>query len=362
MKKIFVTRPVFPPLERFNAYVAEIWENKQLTNHGPLHNKLEAELKAYLGVDHFLMTTNGTLALQMALRAFDLDQCDVITTPFSYVATVSSILWEHCNPVFADIDPETLCISPEAIERAITPKTKAIMAVHVFGYPCAVDRIEEIARKHNLKVIYDGAHAFGCRYKGRSLLDYGDIAISSFHATKVFHTIEGGCVIAHNDEISKKLYLLRSFGHIGDDHFELGFNAKASEFQAAMGLCNLETLAQNIERRKIVSKTYDQFLPMDKIVRPTVPQDLEYNYSYYPVVFQSKDACLKVRERLIEQEIIPRRYFFPSLNTLPYLKETQSCPISEDITQRILCLPLYAELELQDVERISALIKGMLKG
>lgn len=360
MKKIFVTRPVFPPLEKFNAYVAQIWENKQLTNHGPLHNQLEQKLKSYLGVEHFLMTTNGTLALQMALRGLDIDQCDVITTPFSYVATVSSILWEHCTPVFADIDPETLGIDPDQIERVITPHTKAIMAVHVFGYPCAVERIEAIARKHKLKVIYDGAHAFGCIYKGRSLLDYGDIAISSFHATKVFHTIEGGCVIAHDPEISKKLYLLRTFGHIGDDHFELGFNAKASEMQAAMGLCNLEDLAQNIARRKEISQAYESLLPMGRLRRPCAPDNLTYNYSYFPVVFESESDALKVMADLSSQDIIPRRYFYPSLNTLPYLKDRQSCPVSEDITRRILCLPLYAELEYTDVERISAIIRNSL--
>lgn len=361
MKKIFVTRPYFPPIEDYKSYIDQIWDVQQLTNHGPLHNALEKEIKACLGVENFHFVTNGTLALQIALRALDVTSGEVITTPFSYVATVSSILWERCTPVFADINPETFCIDVTKIEAAITENTKAIMAVHVFGYPCAVEEIETLARKYNLKVIYDGAHAFGCKYNGKSLLDYGDIAISSFHATKVFHTIEGGGVISHGTEMNRKIGLLRSFGHIGDEHFELGINAKSSEMQAAMGLCNLKKFKDIVAARRKICELYDDILPRASIQRPVMPESLEYNYGYYPVVFKNEAVCLQVLKRLNENNIFPRRYFYPSLNTLSYVNQVD-CPISDSLSKRILCLPLYHDLQEDTVHQIAAHITEALGG
>lgn len=360
MKKIFVTRPYLPPQDQFSSYVDQIWKNQHLTNQGPLLTDLEAQLKAYLHVPHFLFLTNGTLALQLALRALDVTEGEVITTPFSYVATTSAILWERCTPVFVDIDPATFCIDPAKIEAAITPQTKAIMAVHVFGYPCDVEEIEAIAKKHQLKVIYDGAHAFGCMYQGRSLLSYGDIATCSFHATKVFHTIEGGCVIAQSQALHEKLGLLRSFGHIGDDHFELGINAKANEFQAAMGLCNLQAFPRIVAARREVAQAYDAALPLDRLQRPRHPQGFEYNYGYYPVVFETAEQCTLALEKLKAEDIIPRRYFYPSLNTLPYLKTTTPCPVSESVALRVLSLPYYVGLEAYEIKRIAAIIKAVV--
>src|SRR6185437_9557092 len=240
MKKIHVTKSFLPPLNEYQEYLSKIWKSGQLTNQGPLLKEFETKVADYLGVHNFHFVANGTLALQVAKRALDITEGEIITTPFTYVATTSAILWERCKPVFVDIEPNTFCIDADKIEAAITSKTKAILPVHVFGFPCDVEKIEAIAKKHKLKVIYDGAHAFGVKLKGRPLLSYGDIATCSFHATKLFHTIEGGCVIVNDDKnLSDRLELIKHFGHFGDDHYMLGINAKASEFQAAMGLSNL---------------------------------------------------------------------------------------------------------------------------
>lgn len=356
-EKILVTRSYLPDVEQYKAYIDTIWERCHLTNKGPLLVQLESELKNFLGVKNFHFVSNGTIALQISLRALGITEGEIITTPFSYVATTSSILWERCRPVFVDISPETLCIDVTQIESAITKDTKAIMAVHVFGYPCAVEELERIARKHNLVVIYDGAHAFGARYKGRALLDYGDISTCSFHATKLFHTIEGGCVIARDDKTSEHLELIRSFGHIGDDYHCLGINAKASEFQAAMGLCNIGNIASIIAERKEISELYDAQLH-GTISKPKVPDQFEYNYAYYPAIFPDEGTCTNVIKALNEKNIFPRRYFYPSLNTLNYLENYQPCPISESIASRILCLPLYVGLEADTIKEICNIIKS----
>lgn len=352
-----VTKSFLPPLTEYEEYLKQIWDNTQLTNQGPLLKEFEAKAKEYLNIANFHFVTNGTLALQIALRVLDVSDGEIITTPFSYVATTSSILWESCTPVFVDIEPQTFCIDPSKIEAAITPKTKAIMPVHVFGYPCDVEKIEEIARQHNLKVIYDGAHAFGTMYKGKSLLSYGDISICSFHATKPFHTIEGGCIIAKDDEINSKIELIKRFGHHGDEHFMLGINAKASEFQAAMGLCNLKYIEEIIEGRRNVAELYDSLLG-EKVNRPEANADTKYNYAYYPVVFETNQELLRVTEELTALNIFPRRYFYPSLNTLPYISSAAPCPVSEDISDRILCLPFYADLEEAIVKKIARVITG----
>ena len=358
-EKIFVTKSFLPPIEEYNKYTAKIFNNAQLTNQGPLLLELEKRLSEYLKVRNFQYVTNGTIAIQIALKVLGIEDGEIITTPFSYVATTSSILWERCRPVFVDIDPDNFTIDVNKIEEKITPKTRAIMPVHVFGYACNIDGIQKIADKYNLKVIYDAAHAFASIYKGRSLVSYGDISTCSFHATKLFHTIEGGACIIKDDEISKKLNLIKRFGHNVDEHICLGINAKQSEFNAAMGLANLPYLSNIISTRRDISNLYDKLLS-GYVKRPKPQQDLEYNYAYYPVVFKDEKQLLNVFKTLNEHNIFPRRYFYPSLNKLPYLKEYQECPISEDICSRIACLPLYVGLQPKQIEYICSLIKKSL--
>ena len=356
MKKILVTQSFLPPIEEYEVYLKQIWCSNYLTNQGPLLQKFEAKLKKYLEVKHLHFLTNGTLALQLSLRALDIIEGEIITTPFSYVATTSSILWERCQPVFVDIRPDTFCIDADKIESAISKKTKAILAVHVFGIPCEIEKIEKIAKKHHLKVIFDAAHAFGVKYKGKSLLSYGDISIGSFHATKLFHTIEGGCIVVKDKKNSEKLELIKRFGHNYDIHYRLGINAKASEFQAAMGLCNLKYIPKIIKARKEVVGWYNQLLNKN-LQKLSIPTNVVYNYAYYPVVFKNEKQNLKVIKALNQQNIFPRRYFYPSLNQLPYIKNTKACPISEDITPKILCLPLFVDLKKKDVNKICKIVK-----
>lgn len=358
MARIDVTKTYLPPIAEYEAYLAKIWTNNQLTNQGPLLIEFEEKTKAYLDVDHFHFVTNGTLALQLALRALDATEGEIITTPFTYVATVSSIMWERFTPVFVDIDPVSLCLDPNKIEAAITDKTVAVMPVHVFGFPCDVERIGLIGKKHNLSVIYDAAHAFGVVYDGKKLLSYGDMSICSFHATKLFHTIEGGAVVTSDNQLSDRVELKKKFGHTGDEHFTLGFNAKASEFQAAMGLCNLGHIDKNISVRKTISGWYDQLLN-SSIILPKPRAGTKYNYSYYPVLLKDEKHLKAVIENLNKADIFPRRYFYPSLNTLPYLEDNQSCPVSEDVSSRILCLPLYDSLKKKVVERICQIINDV---
>ena len=355
---IFVTKSFMPPLSEYQALINQIYESSILTNGGPMVRELESRLCEYLGVENFHYLTNGTIALQLALSAMDIDDGEIITTPFSYVATTSSILWQRCKPVFVDIEPNNFTIDATKIEAAITPKTRAIMAVHVFGYACDVDKIQEIADKHNLRVIYDGAHAFGAKYNGRSLLSYGDVSTCSFHATKLFHTVEGGACIVRDGSVSDKLELQKRFGHNKDDHFMLGINAKQSEFHAAMGLANLPYIDEIISVRRHVSELYDAELA-GCVGRPKTQDGLEYNYAYYPVVFADESQLLRVFAALNAVDIFPRRYFYPSLNKLPYV-DSASCPISEDIALRIACLPLYVGLSDEDVKLICKIIKENL--
>lgn len=346
---INVTKTYLPPFEEYTAILKRAWDKTWLTNNGELVQELEAKLEDYLGVNNLLFTNNGTLPLQMALKAFNITK-EVITTPFSYVATTNAILWEGCQPVFVDIDPHTFCIDATKIEAAITGDTQAILATHVYGIPCDVEAIEAIAKKHKLKVIYDGAHAFGCTYKGKSLLSYGDISTCSFHATKLFHTVEGGCIIANDEVKANQLMLYRQFGHVYDDYISVGVNGKNSEFHAAMGLCVLPQIEQIITDRKKISEQYDDALS-GLVHRPFMDGKLIYNYSYYPVIFTSEIELLRVQQNLLQNNITGRRYFYPSLNELPFLQK-QSCPVSEDISRRVLCLPLYAGLHVDDVQVI----------
>lgn len=356
MDIINVTKTFLPPYEEYEKYLRSIWDRAYLTNQGPFLQQFQKEAEQYLGLKNFHFVTNGTIALQLALRALDITEGEVITTPFSYVATTSSILWERCKPVFVDIEPETFCIDADKIEAAITKDTKAIMAVHVFGFPCDVEKIQMIADKYDIKVIYDGAHAFGVEYNGKSLLDYGDVSTCSFHATKVLQTIEGGAVIAKDTAVSEKLELLKRFGHNGDNHIMLGINAKASEFQAAMGLCNLKYVDANIEKRKVLYESYSQHLSA-KFMTTKIKENVKHNYAYYPLVIKDEETLLKAVEKLNANNIFPRRYFYPSLNDLPYLVGLpEECPISEKIARTILCLPLYPDLGLDNVKRISTIL------
>ena len=353
---INVTRSFMPPIEEYEEYIKKIWDNRYLTNEGPLLQELKEKLKKYLGLNYVNIVTNGTIALELAIKTLDIREGEIITTPFSFVATTTSILWENCKPVFVDIDKDTLCIDTEKIEKAITPKTKAIMAVHVFGYPCDVDRIQEIATKHNLKVIYDGAHAFGSIYKGKSLLGYGDITTCSFHATKLFHTIEGGACFAKTREIDEKIQTLKTFGAINREYETVGTNAKMTEFNAAMGLANLKYIKENIKERKKICELYDKELK-GKVERPKVRQKLEYNYIYYPIILKDEKETLEIIEKLNEKDIHPRRYFYPSLNTLKFINDKIKCPISENISKKIICLPLYNGLKEEVVKEICDIIK-----
>ncbi len=353
---INVTKSYLPPFEEYRKYLSRIWENSWLTNQGPLVQELEQKLKEYLGVEHLLFVSNGTIAIQLAIKALEL-KGEIITTPFSYVATTTSVLWENCAPVFADIEKSSLCIDPEKIEKLITPNTSAILATHVFGHGCDVIKIEEIAGRHNLKVIYDGAHAFGVNIGTESIFNFGDVSTLSFHATKLFHTVEGGAIITKDKALADKLYLYRSFGHIGDDYYSIGINGKNSEFHAAMGLCNLPKVADFIKQRKEISNLYKSQLEKLPLTFPEVAENIKYNYSYFPVLFTSEEALLKTKSFLAKNEINTRRYFYPSLNNLPYLKTSGLCPVSEDISKRILCLPFYQQLTTEQVLQICSLIK-----
>lgn len=349
-----VTKTTIPSLNDYLGYLETIWQSGQLTNNGQLVRQLSAELQQYLQVPRIELLANGTLALQLAIKALDVGG-EVITTPFSYVATATAIAWQGCEPVFVDIDDKTFCINPDLIEAAITERTTAILATHVYGYPCDVEKIELIAREHGLKVIYDAAHAFGVKLHGQPLLSFGDASTLSFHATKLFHTAEGGAVVCREESVANRLFLMSKFGHMGEDEYiELGINAKLSELHAAMGLAVLPQVADIIEYRKRCSQCYDENLEGCRLGRPQMRPGLEYNYAYYPVVFSSSEVMMRARQALFDAGIGPRRYFHPSLNTLPYLRTAaqKPCPVSESVASRVLCLPMYNGLEFKDIIRI----------
>jgi len=351
-----VTKPFLPPQEEYETYLNGIWKRQWLTNMGPLASELEMKIKQHLEVKHLLFVTNGTIALQIAIKALGL-KGEIITTPFSYVATTSSIVWEGCQPVYVDIDKNSLNIDSEKIEDAITEQTSAILATHVYGNPCDVVAIEKIAKKHQLKVIYDGAHAFGVKVNGKSVFEYGDIATCSLHATKLYHSGEGGLVITKDPNLLKKMAYMRNFGFDGPEAFaELGLNGKNSEFHAAMGLVNLKYIDRIHESRKSISERYNENLKNLKVTVPLWYKNASMNYAYYPVIFESKDLMLKCMEYLKQYEIYTRRYFYPSLaKVLPYVDKV-SLSVTDDISERILCLPLYVDLSLEEVDMISRLL------
>lgn len=347
-----VTKPFLPPMWEYQEFLNGIWKRHWLTNTGPLASDLEIRLKEYLQINHLLFVTNGTVAIQMAIKALQITG-EIITTPFSFVATTSSIVWEGCTPIFVDIDEDTFCIDATKIEEAITERTQAILATHVYGNPCDVEAIDKVAKKYNLKVIYDGAHAFGVTVNGKSIFEFGDISTCSFHATKLFHTIEGGLIVTRSSTILKEVASIRNFGISGPDSFEtLGINGKNSEFHAAMGLVNFRYLTEILGKRKALADYYDLKLVNLKAKKPKWHIEAIENYSYYVVLFESEELLLKVKSGLDSHEIYTRRYFYPSLaNSLPYL-EPKFLPVTEDVSKRILCLPFYYDLTFEEVDLI----------
>ncbi len=356
---INVTKTFLPPIEEYQDILQGAWDKQWLTNRGELVLELEDKLKNYLQIPNIICTNNGTVPLQIALELFG-KEGEVITTPFSYVATTAAIVWQHCTPVFVDIHPEYLTIDETLIEAAITPKTTAILATHVFGNPCAVETIDGIAKKFDLKVIYDAAHCFGVRYKGQSLLNYGDVSTLSFHATKLFHTGEGGAMVTTDAALHKQLYNFHNFGHDGPLAFhDLGINGKMSELQAAMGLAVLPYMELILQSRKQVVAYYDQHLNFTKLQKLKLREGTSWNYSYYPVLFETEEQLLKVEQVLKEQQIFPRRYFYPGLHTLPYVQSAE-VPVCDSIYKRVLCLPLGHELEKENLTLICDILNKTL--
>lgn len=357
---IRVTKSFLPPIESYEKRVREIWEKGHLTNHGTNILELEENLRTTLGQKHLWSISNGTLALQIAFKALEL-KGEVITTPFSYVATVSSLVWEGLQPVFVDINQTDFCIDATKIEAAITDKTTAILATHVYGHPCDVEAIQAIADKHRLRVIYDAAHAFGIEINGKSILGFGDASTLSFHATKIFHSAEGGAVATPHADVAHKIMYLRNFGHNGEEEFwGLGINAKVSELHAAMGNCVLPYIPEIIRERKRVVERYDKSLTkLKQAYRYELPETINYNYSYYPFLLESEELLLELKETLASNNIFCRRYFFPSLHKLPYVNQVDM-PVAESVSKRMLCLPLYTQLTNEEVDRIVSIVKSVV--
>jgi dTDP-4-amino-4,6-dideoxygalactose transaminase len=349
-----VTKPFLPPISEYMAQVQRAYDNEWLTNRGELVLELEEKLKEYLEVSNILIMNNGTIPLQIALKLLG-NGGEVITTPFSYVATTAAIVWENCTPVFVDIHPEYLTIDETLIEAAITPKTTCILATHVFGNPCNVDEIDRIAKKHNLKVIYDAAHCFGVKYNGKSIFEYGDISTCSFHATKLFHTGEGGAIFCKDEDLRHKIFYSHNFGHNGPNDFHgVGINGKISELQAAMGLAVFPYLDTILAKRKEIIEFYNTNLDFTKIRPLKIRENALWNYSYYPVLIENESLLLELLAKLKEIDIYPRRYFNPSLNKLNYVNY-QFLMNSQKIADTIICLPLFYDLKTE-----SLLIKNSL--
>ncbi len=354
-KNIYVTMPTLAPLEEVNELMKGIWESGIMTHNGPLVQRFEKECAEYHDVPNLVTCVNGTIALQMAIRALRL-KGEIITTPFTFIATINSILWEGCTPVFVDIDPDTLCMDPRKIEEKITYHTVGIMPVHVFGNCCDIEAIDAVAKKHNLKVIYDACHSVGVKYKGQSIFNYGDISVTSFHATKMLNTTEGGGCFTLNKELDEKLRRIRFFGFENHaDIVEDGTNGKMTEGHAAVGLANLKYLDAALADRKKKYAMYKEALSKDKSLKFQKINE-GCNYSYFPVIFKDEETLLEVQSKLNVSHIFPRRYFYPSVNTFSKLVPYTPMPVSEDIASRILCLPLYYTLSEQDIQRIIDII------
>jgi dTDP-4-amino-4,6-dideoxygalactose transaminase len=354
---INVTKAYLPDRNKYKDYVDQIFDSAWLTNNGTLLQQLEKRLASYLRVRNIVLVANGSLALQLCYKAMELSG-EVITTPFSFVATTSTLAWEGLSPVFADIDSDTLNIDADKIAQCVTPQTSAILPVHVFGNPCEVEKIQAIADANDLKVIYDGAHAFGCQLDDQSVLNFGDATTLSFHATKLFHTIEGGAVITNDDNLAAKIRQMINFGQVqsGDIEFA-GTNAKMNEFEAAMGLCVLDDIELIKSQRRAIWQHYQETLG-DIVSFQFFNPRSDNNYAYAPVLFDSEAQLLKVQKRLTDNGIVPRRYFYPSLDQLKYLNGPADCHNSQDIASRILCLPMYPGMTAEQLENISQLVRG----
>lgn len=368
MKRILVTQTSMPPYEEYIEEIKDIWESYWLTNMGPKHNLLEAKLKDYLSVDNISLFTNGHNALELCLQAMNLGG-EVITTPFTFASTTHAIVRNGLTPVFCDINPIDYTVDVTKIESLITDKTTAIVPVHVYGHVCNVEEIERIAKKYGLKVIYDAAHVFGVRFKDKGIGDYGDASMFSFHATKVYHTIEGGAVCYHNEELGRELYKLRDFGIKDAETIDgVGSNAKMNEFVAAMGLCTLRHVDEEIEKRRAVVECYRENLSgIDGIQLPPIQKDVKPNYAYFPIVVDERvfgATRNEVFERLAENGIHARKYFYPLTNAFDAYHgrfDINKTPVALHISKRVLTLPLYAALALEDVIRICSIIKSVKK-
>jgi dTDP-4-amino-4,6-dideoxygalactose transaminase len=364
-KPIFVTQPHLPPLEELMPYLEKIWENKILTNGGPFHQQLEKALCEYLGVEHISLFTNGTIALITALQALRVTG-EVITTPYSFVATSHSLLWNGIKPVFVDIDPKTLNIDPAKIEAAITPQTTAIMPVHCYGHPCDVDAIQKIADTYNLKVIYDAAHAFGVKCHCGSLLNHGDLSVLSFHATKVFNTFEGGAIVCPDEETKLRIDQLKNFGFVDETTVVApGINGKMSEFNSALGLLQLKSLDDAIEKRQIIDAQYRQGLADIKGIRclPDAGEKVA-NYSYFPILIEADYPISRdeLYQKLKDQGIFARRYFYPLISDFPMYRgmpsaQRDNLPVANDAALKVLCLPIYPGLQKGELDYIVDLIR-----
>jgi dTDP-4-amino-4,6-dideoxygalactose transaminase len=357
---INVTRVQLPDLNEYYNYLKKIWENNWVTNDGQFLQQFEEKLSDYLKVKNILAVTNGTLALQLVFKALDLEG-EVITTPFTFVATTNALIWEGLTPVFADINPETFNLDPVQVENMITPRTSAILAVHVYGNACNTDELQRIADKHGIKLIYDAAHAFGADYQNRSLVSYGDAATLSFHATKVFNTIEGGAIVIKDEEIFEKLKLLRNFGIKTEEEVVCpGINAKMNEFCASMGLCNFTHLEDAIINRREINDYYKTLLEGSPVCFQK-QMNSKHNYSYFPVLFENKGKRDVIFNKLIENGVKTRKYFYPLASDSVFLKQEKniedSIPVARSVSDRVLCLPIYPGLELSIVKKIVSIIK-----
>src|SRR3990167_4124371 len=353
---IFVTKSYLPSREKLLHYIDQIYDSHRLTNGGPLLQELETRLTKYLGVRNLILVANGTLALQVAYKALNI-QGSAITTPFSFPATTSYLVWESIEPVFADIDPHTWNINPLEIEKNIQSNTTAIVPTHIFGNPCDIEAIQEISKRRNLKVVYDAAHAFDVQYKGQSVLNWGDASILSFHATKLFHTIECGAIITNDDALAKKIRLMINFGFAGEEKItELGINAKMNEFQAAMGLCIFDEIDHIHQERGKIWDYYCQQLN-EILALQTRNKFGSNNHAYFPVLFESEASMKIAQEKLNDQSIFSRRYFYPILDALPYVNSKKNMFYAKDIAGRILCLPIYPELESEAIAKICDIVK-----
>lgn len=357
---INVTKTYLPNKKKYQKYVDEIFKNGWITNNGPFVQKLEKRLAKYLGVKNIILVANGTIALEIAYRTLDIKD-DVITTPFSFVATTSSLVTNNLKPIFADICENSLNIDPKNIKKAITKNTSAIVPVHIFGNGCKVEEIEKIAKENNLKVIYDAAHAFDIKYNDKSILNYGDISTLSFHATKLFHTIEGGALIINDDSLIQRARHLINFGIEGPESIAaLGTNAKMNEFEAVMGLCVLDEMKNINDKRKELYNIYKKELS-DIVEFQVQNTNSTLNYNYFPIILKDENQTLKIQKALNDKKIFPRRYFYPSLDTLEYIELKQNMPISRNISSKILCLPLYVELTKKEQKKILDIICKCIK-